>query len=162
MHGGRSSGPKTAQGKAVVSLNGVKHGVYLRGFTKEDLADLEEFHSQAETPTLLEELNVARIQLKRAWVAAGESVGADDPSAGLELIEQRAGSFEHRDVASRKTEVVRRRPDMWIIVDRCLRTYIRAVEAFYRSIEMRDMKDRVAALEGRLPATSTSWMDASP
>jgi hypothetical protein len=48
---------------------------------------------------------------------------------------------------------------MWIIVDRCLRTYIRAVEAFYRSIEMREMKDRVEALEGRLPqTTTTAWM----
>ena len=154
MHGGKSTGPTTAAGKAVTKHNAVKHGVYLNGFTPEELADLEAFHANDAAPTLLEELNVARIQLRRAWIAAARASSLTDPEAGLDVIEARQGSYMGV-IESRKAEVIKRRPDMWIIVDRCLRTYIRAVEAYYHQVKMREMEERIEGMESRLPQTGS-------
>ena len=150
-HGSKSTGPKTDEGKAVSKYNGVTHGIYVQGFTREDLADLEAFHSQTGgKPTLEGELDIARIHLKRAWIAAGVSVGMQNPEEGLEVVEQRTSQDTGGEIARRKAEVIRKRPDMWIIVDKYLRTVARLVEIQVNQIEVNRALEAFRSAEVRM------------
>ena len=155
-HGGASTGPRTKEGKARVALNGITHGIYLQGYSEEELKQLRQLHQERLKGGWRErmeaELDLTRIQLARAWRAAGEASHADNPEAGLELVEQHiTHTSHHAEVEARKAEVIRRRPDMWIVVDRCVRTFVRAFEAYLKGVEQTDILEEIAELRGRLP-----------
>jgi hypothetical protein len=119
FHGGKSTGPPKG------SRNAFKHGIYSTGYTEDERADLERFHSVAG---LDQEIVLARVQLSRAWVYV---LIAIDNSEGetLEFVETKVDEHtgqvlgkdgEVIDVSRRREEVVRKRPDLWRVIDRCL------------------------------------------
>jgi hypothetical protein len=78
LHGGASTGPKTARGKARAAVNGVEHGGYTQLATYERLLASHDPALYAEMPkdtSLERELRWARMQLA-ALARSGRSTGA--------------------------------------------------------------------------------------
>lgn len=156
FHGGASTGPKTTAGKNTVRLNAMKHGVYMVGYTELEMAELKSYYENRDRNNLDEELALARIHLRRAWIAAGEAADIDNPADGLQVVEQATSQENVGEVIERrKAAVIKKRPDMWMIVDRCIRTVARVIEAQTRTLDVRDMKDELEEIKTRLPQTGS-------
>jgi len=153
VHGGASTGPKTPEGKAKSKMNGTTHGFYVKGHTPEEIEYLKEYHRKEERETLDAELDVARILLRRAWIIAGEALGVEDPTEGLELVESKQTSEESTSstVSRRRAEIIRKRPDLWLIVDRCLSRVGRLVEQKAKIMEVRELQGELDRIRERLP-----------
>lgn len=129
LHGGASTGPRTAAGRAEQRASATTHGIYANAI------DGAEIEAVSGTDVSLDwELLVARVQLRRALKVWDRFVEGD----ALQLE-------EHTTVTGdRPTETLRRRrPDLWGIVDRCL-------GRIGRLTEQRAHVEEVAALSERL------------
>ena len=155
FHGGRTTGPKTQAGKDRSKMNSVTHGVYVADYTEDELDKLEALMAEDQRDNLDAEIAVARIQLGRAWHAASLAVNEDDPQSGLEIFSASQTTESGGDFDRRKAEIVRRRPDMWIVVDRCLSRVGRLMEQKARILEVREVQERQDDLESRLPKQSS-------
>ena len=119
FHGGTNPGPPKG------STNGLKHGIYKAGYSEEEIKDLDTI--RATIGKLDEELTLAKVMLKRTWVAM--ATAEKDQSAGFEMSEikqtQRpvAGvDAQGNAITSMQTtrEVIQKRPDYRAISDRFL------------------------------------------
>ena len=138
FHGGKSTGPRTKAGKAASARRSTTHGLYAKGILPGEEEDLAQLGITADD--LTDEINIAKLQLRRAWQVSSELLGKD-PNDALELIETKTLSVQGmEEVDRRRAEVLRRRPDLWQIIDRCLRTVFRGMEARARVLEVRDGK----------------------
>ena len=117
MHGGKSTGPRTSEGKSVAAQNGRKHGVYSRGYTDDELRVVEELRLADD---LAQELTLARVILGRAILAAPYPIG-------VKAVSDRAGQ-----------------PDWWAIIDRCLGRVGRLGEQQCRVHDMRQLEEELA------------------
>lgn len=127
-HGGKSTGPKTAEGKAKVSQNALKHGIYANTVFEDE----KELAKDLATGSLEQELMILRLQLRRALIAQKEvensireNDGEDDPDnpTGFKLAEvteenEDGTSKEFGSSQKEKTKVVRKRPDFDTVIYR--------------------------------------------
>tara|TARA_R110002020_G_scaffold88739_2_gene217519 strand:- start:147 stop:737 length:591 start_codon:yes stop_codon:yes gene_type:complete len=99
FHGGKSTGPKTAKGKAKVGQNATRHGIYSRHYTDEEV---EVAATQVgRLMDLSEEILTAQIELYR--IEKLMATRRDDPRAGIELTGIESGSKEGGREHSRQT-----------------------------------------------------------
>ncbi len=141
LHGGMSTGPTTDAGKAKASHP--THGIYAAALNPEEV----EAVTQADD-TLANELLVARVQLRRALQSW------DTWSAG---VPEELPADEHtstQDDRGKSVTIRRRRPDLWVIIDRCLGRVGRLVEQRARVEEVRDLQILVQELEDKLEANA--------
>ena len=135
-HGGMSTGPKTVEGKMVTTRNSTTHGIYAAGHTEEEKELLAAMHAKEDQENLDYELDIARILLRRAWLVAGNALGVENPAEGMEVIEHRTSSEVGGQFELRKAELVKRRPDLWYILDRCLGRVGKLIEQKARLLEI--------------------------
>ena len=145
-HGGKSTGPKTPRGKRVGAANSIKHGLYAKNYSVADM----EFVSGNENvliQSLDNELIVAKIRLNRALTEANRVI--NDPKL-LDITDYittaEIGESSQGLIDKAVTEIRHKRPDMWVLVDRCLRTVVQVAEARARIQEARDMQIEVERL----------------
>jgi len=137
LHGGASTGPKTRDGK--LRSSHPTHGIYSTALGVEEVTAVER-----QGITLVQELTVARVQLRRALLA-WEKWNTTNPE-GLpadELVTTRNDRGEG-------TTVRRRRPDLWGIIDRCLGRIGRLVEQHAKVEELRVIERRLDELTEKL------------
>ena len=122
LHGGKSSGPVTPEGKARAAHP--SHGIYAAGMTSEEVEAVSQ-----RGDTLEHELVVARVQLRRALLAWNEWSEANPEN--LPADEYTLTS----DKRSKTVTVRRRRPDLWAIIDRAVGRIGKLVEQRARLVE---------------------------
>ena len=115
LHGGASTGPRRPA---------TKHGIYSTAYTEEEQAILHD----ARRATLLEELALARVTLRRLLKAAPPPIGQ-----GV------AGESD---------------TDWWGLLDRFMGRVGRLTEQHARVEEVRDLQAELAALSARLEGDS--------
>ena len=90
MHGGRSTGPKTKEGRQAASSNLLKHGIYSKFFTEEEQEYAEKQADPASIMSLTQEILAAQIELQRVERLIGERRDGN-ARAGIELVEIHTG-----------------------------------------------------------------------
>ena len=90
MHGGHSTGPRTEAGRKRVSQNLMRHGIYSRHFTEEELELAEERAKPENLLSLTQEILTAQIELHRGEALMADRRGGNG-RAGLELVEVESG-----------------------------------------------------------------------
>ena len=90
MHGGKSTGPRTDKGRKKVSQNLMRHGIYSRHFTDEELLLAEERAKPENLLSLTQEILTAQIELHRVEALMAERRDGNG-RAGLELVEVNSG-----------------------------------------------------------------------
>lgn len=135
-HGGNSTGPRTAAGKAKTRHNSTKDGIYSSTLNEQDRQWLDEL---TEGDSLDQEIRLARLQIRRA-LAAWEKWEGENPEPILPTVD----GIQRTDAKGRTTaEVHRRRPDLYAIIDRALGRVGRLVQQQATVIEIRDLKDMI-------------------
>jgi hypothetical protein len=142
LHGGMSTGPTTDAGKVKAAHQ--THGIYATALNPEEV----EAVTQADD-TLANELLVARIQLRRALQSW--DTWSDGHSEGLPADEH-TSTLDDRGTS---VTIRRRRPDLWMIIDRCLGRVGRLVEQRAKVEEVRDIERRLSELTDKMEGNLT-------
>ena len=146
FHGGKSTGARTAAGKAITAKNARKAGIYDDQLNPEELRWARGIRAEP-SKDLEHEIMVAKLQIRRS-LAAWETWSTANPEGDLPVVETKtsttAGEPHH-------AEIHRRRPDLWTIIDRALGRVGRLTEQQARVVEFREALEKMAALEERLP-----------
>ena len=152
FHGGKSTGPKTKQGKAKVGQNAKRHGIYSRHYTDEEFAVAE---SQVDRlMDLSEEILTAQIELYR--IEKLMATRRDDPRAGIELTGIESGSKEGGREHTRQSFTLpnlRQLKDMYLArIARLKRTHKELVsdQSMNVTIHTKDYRDAVLDRINRL------------
>jgi hypothetical protein len=126
FHGGKSTGPKTPEGKAAVAGNALKHGIFTRA-----ILEVEEqvYLAAKRIRDLRDDLAMARLRLLRA-----ETVH--------KTLQEKvyAGDKVDQDALDRS----------FIRCDRLARTVGRLQEQQARVLEVRELEEKLGELTGRV------------
>ncbi len=146
MHGGNSPGPPKG------SRHALKHGIYVKGFSPEELSDLPGI--RATIGGVDEELVVAKIQLQRALKVLRGVESGEDEELGFELAERKEEdaflSHDGETLPGTKRTTVRKRPDYRAVIDRLLGriAHLETVRASLKIEEVEALRRRLEALLG--------------
>ena len=137
LHGGSSTGPRTRGGKKRSAHP--THGIYATALGVEEVTAVEQ-----RGITLVQELTVARVQLRRALLA-WEKWNTTNPK-GLPADEHVTTQNDRGE----GTTIRRRRPDLWGIIDRCLGRIGRLAEQHAKVEEVKEIERRLDELTEKL------------
>ena len=118
MHGGHSTGPRTEEGRKKVAQNLMRHGIYSRHFTEEEVALAEERAMPENLMSLTQEILTAQIELHRIEALMAERREGNG-RAGIELIEVESGQ-QGSDGNNRGARQRVAMPDLRALKDRFL------------------------------------------
>jgi hypothetical protein len=148
FHGGRSTGPRTPEGKVKAGKNRppIVHGIYGDKITDEEN---EWARTISGGSGLAHEIFVARLQIRRALAAWDEWSDANpEDERQMPMVEIKTSTTSGE---AQRAEILRRRPDLWHIIDRALGRvgHLQQQEATIHAVQQ--MEEAVQAGLARIP-----------